>query len=270
MNETNRTIIVLVSGLWIMLMAIAIFFTWSANTDVIDGFFDAAQYLEDHNDDAGRLIVTLGALILAVLATLIIILELAPEDEEKELKVRQAGATTIVPAAALRERLEQALLALPDVTAARARVSTKDDGVAAELDVTVTPSANVAYVSQESTRVVVDAIQQDLGLPVKGVPVVRVAFGGSKTQSAASSAYQPAQPTPPPAPPEPSPPPIAPKPSDWLPGSPDVRRPDAPPITSEPPRDPPPTDSSPQSPSSPQDAKDSSTDSSPPGDRPQT
>ena len=197
MNETNRSIIVLVAGLWIMLMAIVIFLTWNSNADVIDGLFDAVDYLSDHNDDAGRLIVTLGALILAVLATLVIILELAPEDEEKELKIRQAGATTIVPAQALRERLEQALMALPDVTAARARVSTKDDGVAAELDVTVTPTANVAYVSQESTRVVVDAIQQDLGLPVKGVPSVRIAFGEAKAGTVVSSISQSPQPPPP-------------------------------------------------------------------------
>ena len=251
MNETNRSIIVLVAGLWIMLMAIVIFLTWSANTDVIDALFNTVEYLEDHNDDAGRLIITLGALILAVLATLVIILELAPEDEEKELKIRQAGATTIVPAEALRARLEEALTALPDVTAARARVSSKDDGVSAMLDVTVTPTANVGYVTQESTRVVVDAIQQDLGLPVKGVPTVRVSFGGPKVQPVASSATQPTPASQPTTPAEPS---------DWLPGTPDVRRP---------------SDSLPTSESSaesilPQDSSTTSTsDSGESGDRPQ-
>lgn len=259
MNETNRSIIVLVAGLWIMLMAIVIFLTWNSNTAVIDGIFDAVDYLDRNNDDVGRLIVTLGALIFAVLATLVIILELAPEDEEKELKIRQAGATTIVPAQALRERLEQALMALPDVTAARARVSTKDDGVAAELDVTVTPTANVANVSQDAARVVVDAIQQDLGLPVKGVPTVRIAFGDAKAGPVASSVSQTSQPPPPPvAPLEPSPPPSPPKPSDWLPGSPAARRPGDPLPTSEPP----------QEPSSSEDTSDSTTDSDPPGDRP--
>ncbi|MCH8815765.1 MAG: hypothetical protein IH957_11875 [Chloroflexi bacterium] len=261
MNETNRSIIVLVAGLWIMLMAILIFMTWSANTDVINGLFDAVEYFEDHNDDAGRLIVTLGALILAVLATLVIILELAPEDEEKELKIRQAGATTIVPAQALRARLEEALTALPDVTAARARVSSKDDGVAATLDVTVTPTANLGHVTQESTRVVVDAIQQDLGLPVKGVPTVRISFGGPKVQPVASSATQP-PPSPTPSPQTPTPPPVptsTPEPSDWLPGTPDVRRPGDPLPASEPSRE------EPQS----QDASESTSDSSESGDRPQ-
>lgn len=206
MYELNRSLIVLFCGVLIMLAAVVIFLTWSANTEVIDGLFDAVGYLEDHNDDPGRLIVTLGAMIIAVAALLVIILELAPEDEIRELKVRQAGATTIVPAQALRDRLEEALVALPDVTAARVKVNTRDEGIAASLDITVTPTANVAHVTQESARVVIDTIQEDLGLPLRGTPVVRVAFGGEKPAPVASSVSQPPQPA------EPSPPPQTPEP----------------------------------------------------------
>lgn len=193
MNETNRSVIVLFCGVLIMLMAVAIFLTWSANTDVIDAVFDVAEYMEDHNDDPGRLIVTLAALIIGVGALLVIVLELAPEDEQKELRVQQAGATTIVPAQALRERLEEALVGLPEISQARVRVRTKDQGIVAALDVTVTPTANVAHVTQESTRVVIDTIQEDLGLPVSGTPIVRVAFGGPKPEPVASSLSQPPQ-----------------------------------------------------------------------------
>lgn len=202
MNETNRSLIVLFCGIVVMLMAVLIFLTWSANTDVIDALFDAVEYLEDHNDDAGRLIVTLAALIVAVIALLVIVLELAPEDEQKELRVQQAGATTIVPAAALRERLDEALLVLPEITAARSRVKTKDQGIAVSLDLTVTPGANVGRVTQESGRVVVDTIQEDLGLPVKGTPLVRVSFGAGGPEPAASSVTQPPEAAEPPREPE--------------------------------------------------------------------
>lgn len=187
MNELNRSIIVLFCGIVFMLMAIVVFLTWSANTEVIDALFDAVEYLDDNNDEVGRLIVTLGAMIIAVAALLIIILELAPEDEVKELKVRQAGSTTIVPAQALRDRLEEALLLLPDVTAADVIVRTKDEGIAAELDLTIRRDANVAHVTQESTRVVIDAVQEDLGLPVRGTPLVRVAFDESTPAPVTSS-----------------------------------------------------------------------------------
>jgi hypothetical protein len=182
MNETNRLIITLLAAAVIVLMAVLIFLAWAAPDDVIDSAGDFAEFLEDNNTNAGKLIVTLAALATAVLALLVIIVELAPEDEPKDLRVEQAGATTIVPADALRMRLEEALLSLPEVTAARSRVSSHSKGIAVALELTLTPEANVAHVTQEAARVVVDTVQTDLGLPVAGVPTVKVAFGGSKAR----------------------------------------------------------------------------------------
>ncbi len=190
-NNANRTLIVTVCASMIVLMALLIFLTWRASADVIDNIGDLSEYLADHNDDAGKLIVTLSALIVIVLALLLIIVELAPEDEEKELRVKQAGATTIVPAAALRQRIEEALLAQPDITAAKAKVNTRDNGIATSLDLKLVPGANISQVTEDSTRVVNDTIQRDLGLAVAGVPTVRVAFGDPKTAPVASSVVQP-------------------------------------------------------------------------------
>jgi hypothetical protein len=162
---------------------------------VIDRLGDFVEYLDAHNDDAGKLIVTLSALVTVVLALLIIIVEVAPEDEERELRVEQAGATTIVPAAALRQRLEEALTGIPEVTAAKAKVSTKDKGIVAALDVTLRPNANVAAVTQEAARVVVDTVQTDLGLPVVGLPTVKISFA-SGAHAIASSVSQAPEPPP--------------------------------------------------------------------------
>jgi len=205
MNETNRYLIVLVAGLCIIAMAVVIFITWAAPDDAIDNLFDFVEFLEDNNDATGQLIVTLTALAIAVFALFMIIVEMAPEDEPQELHVEQAGATTIVPADALRLRLEEALLSLPDVTAARTRVWSRPKGIAASLELTVPPDANVANVTQEATRVVVDAVQTDLGLPVAGIPSVKVAFGGHRApvQVAPPPPTSPAEPAPtPPSAPE--------------------------------------------------------------------
>lgn len=196
MNETNRTAIVLFAALVVIVMAVIIFLTWAADDRVVDRLGDMVEYMDAHRDNAGRLIVTLAALIVAVLALLVIILELAPEEEEKELRVEQAGATTIVPAQALRLRLQEALLGLPPVSAARARVTTRDKGIAAILDLTVTPGTNVGALTQDAIRTVVDAVQTDLGLPVSGVPVVRVTFGPPTPEPAASSIAQAPRETP--------------------------------------------------------------------------
>ena len=182
MNETNRTAITIAAGVLIVLMAVIIFLTWTADDKVIDALGDFVEYLQANvqDDTAGRLIVTLGALALVAVGLLVIVLELAPEDEERELRVEQAGSTTIVPALALKTRLEEALMALPEVTAARAKVYTREKGIASDLDITITPEANIASVTREASRVVVDTVQTELGLPVAGLPTVRIVFGGAK------------------------------------------------------------------------------------------
>ena len=204
MNETNRTAIILLAALWIVAMAVLIFITWTAHAETVDRLGDLVEYLESHREEAGsRLVMTLGALVLIVLALLVIVVELAPDEEEREIRVEQAGATTIIPAEPLRMRLEEALTAMDQVSSARARVYSREKGVGLKLDLTITPDANVAVVTQEASRVVVETLQADLGLPVSGPPSVRIAFGPAKARTAASSVVRPPEPPPPPQPPAP-------------------------------------------------------------------
>ncbi len=190
-NDANRTIIVLFAALSIVVLAVVIFLSWAAPGDVIEALGDVVQEMDENNDSAGKLIVTLGALALAVLALLLIVLELAPEDEEKELRVEQAGSTTIVPAQQLRIRIEESLNALSEVTGATAKVWTREKGIASSLDVSVLAGTNFGTITQDCSRVVVDTIQTELGLPVAGLPTVRVTIGGVKTQPVASSVARP-------------------------------------------------------------------------------
>lgn len=184
MNDANRMLIVFFASAAIVAMAVLIFVTWTAPQETIDRVGDLAEFLADNNTDAGKAIVTLAALAVGIVALLFIIIELAPEDEIKELRIEQAGATTIVPAEALRMRLNEALLMLPGVTGGRTKVWSRDKGIAASADLVVTPQTNIAYVTQEAARVVVDTVQTDLGLPVVGVPSVRIAFGPARQDGA--------------------------------------------------------------------------------------
>jgi hypothetical protein len=200
MNDMNRYVIVIVSAMWIVIAAVVIFVTWAAPDEGVDRIGDFAEFFADNNTTSGQLVVTLGALATAVFALLWIVIELAPDDEVKELRIEQAGATTIIPADALRLRLEEALLDVPGVTAARSRVRPRDKGVAVGVDLTVTQSANVGDVTHTAVRTIVDTMHDDLGLPVSGTPEVKIAFGGSRTpgDSAAPRSFE--RPAPEPAP----------------------------------------------------------------------
>jgi len=197
MNETNRALLVLLASFWLVAMAAIIFLAWAAPDRTILRLEDFVQFLDDNNTTSGRLIVSLGAAATAVLALLLIVLEFGPEDEPKELRVEQAGAMTIIPSDALRARLEEALLTLPDVTAARTRVRTKDQAIAVEVGLTVTRSASPGDLTQRAVRVVVDTVHSDLGLPVAGMPKVKFGFADDTKREApvaaslSSSSIQP-------------------------------------------------------------------------------
>ncbi|OFW63021.1 MAG: hypothetical protein A2Y74_03420 [Actinobacteria bacterium RBG_13_63_9] len=204
MNETNRTAIVFLAALWIVLMAVVIFAAWAADVETVERLQDFVSYLDDHRDNASRLILTLGALVLIVLSLLVIIVELAPEEEERQIRVEHAGATTIVPAEPLRLRLEEALTAVAQITAARVRVFSQNKGIGMKLDLTVTPDTNIAAVREEASRVVTETLKADLGLPVSAPRTVRIAFGPRPAgEPVASSVAQP------PIPPQPEPPPAS-------------------------------------------------------------
>ena len=202
MNEMNRYLVVLGASALIVATAVVVFLTWAAPTESVDALADVVQFLDDNDGTAGRVVITLAALALAVLALLWIVVELAPDDEVKELRIEQAGATTIVPADALRLRLEESLLGLAGVTAARSRVWPRDKGVAVGLELTVVQTANGGDITQQAVRAVVDTLREDLGLPVSGTPDVRIAFGGSRSGDHADATI-----ISPPAPPEPPEPP---------------------------------------------------------------
>lgn len=191
MDSSNRLFIVFCACAWIVAMAVIIFLTWAAPDRTISRLGDFVQFLSDNNRDAGKLVVTLAALSAGIIGLLVIVVEVAPDAEPKELRVEQAGATLIIPADALRLRLEEALLMLPDVTAARTHVWTRDKGIATSMELTVPPGVNLASVTREAVRVVVEVIQADLGLPVSGVPPVKIAFGGSRSPVVPAPAFAP-------------------------------------------------------------------------------
>lgn len=176
MNEINRSALIGLAALVIILMGVVIFVAWAADTEAIGRLQDFVQFLDDHTDNASKLILSLGALVLIVLALLVIIAEVAPESEGGEIRIQREGATTIVPAQALQERLERAFLAQPYISAARAEVASRGQGILATVHLTVSADTNAAFATKEAARVVGETLADQLGLPVAGPPIVHLSY----------------------------------------------------------------------------------------------
>ena len=80
MDALNRAAVVGLAFAWVILMALVILLTWGADSETIDRLGDLVSYLNDHTDNASKLILTLGAAALIVLSLTIIVAELVPAE----------------------------------------------------------------------------------------------------------------------------------------------------------------------------------------------
>ena len=190
MDAFNRAAIVGLAFAWVILMALVILLAWGADSETIDRLGDLVSYLNDHTDNASKLILTLGAAALIVLSLTVIVAELVPaEPAAAQVRLESVtGATAILPAEAITQRLELELRSLPQVQEAQAMVASRDRGLAVALNLTLAPDANVSSTTEEACRLAQETIEQKIGVALVGLPTVQIRFG-------------PATATPPPPPP---------------------------------------------------------------------
>ena len=178
MDAFNRAAIVGLAFAWVIFMALVILLTWGADSESIDRLGDLVSYLNDHTDNASKLILTLGAAALIVLSLIVIVAELVPAEPAAEVRLESVtGATAILPTDAITQRLEEELRSLPQVQEAQAMVATRDRGLAVGLRLTLTPDANVSSTTEEACRVAQDTIEQKIGVALVGLPTVQIRFG---------------------------------------------------------------------------------------------
>ena len=160
MNDINRVGVVLLASTVVILATVVILLAWTEYSGSVNMLGDLANYLSAHSANPAKLIITLSALTIAVVAILVIVIELSPSQGEKELIVKQGDTTTAIPDGTIRPRLETALLTLPAVTKANVNLSPQQNGITATLELTVLPKANVAAVSQEAISALAKILQE--------------------------------------------------------------------------------------------------------------
>lgn len=198
MDAFNRVLIVTVAAIWITLMAIVIFVIWAADTETIDRLSDLVRYLDDHTDNASKLILTLGASSLIVLCLIVIVAELAPAGPSADIHLEGVtGATAVLSTEDIIRRIEQEVTALPQIRESKASVSARDRGLAVALNLILDPDANVPEATEEACRVTQETIEQKIGVALVGLPTVRIGFSPPEEKPAPVSEGEQEAPRPP-------------------------------------------------------------------------
>jgi hypothetical protein len=194
----NRGIIVVLAAIWVTLMALVILVTWAADTETIGRLGDLVRYLDDHTDNASKLILTLGVSSLIVLCLIVIVAELAPTRPSADIRLEGVtGATAVLSTEDINQRIEQEVTALPQVKESKASVSARDRGLAVALNLILDPDASVPEATEEACRVTQETVEQKIGVALVGLPTVQIRFSLPKEEPAPASEGEQEAPRPP-------------------------------------------------------------------------
>lgn len=198
MDAFNRGFIVTLAAIWITLMALVILVTWAADAETIDRLGDLVRYLDDHTDNASKLILTLGVSSLIVLCLIVIVAELTPGGPSADIRLEGVtGATAVLSTEDINQRIEQEVTALPQIRESKASVTARDRGLAVALNLVLGPDANVPEATEEACRVAQETIEQKIGVALVGLPTVQIKFSPPEGEPAPVSESEQEQPRPP-------------------------------------------------------------------------
>ena len=197
MDLANRLVIVLGALLLMFAVALVILFTWAAAPDSVDRLFDFVEFLDDQTEDDGsRVILTLGALVVALLALVVVIAELTPP-QAGQVPVRdvQAG-DALLSTNAIAQRLQQELSAVSHVTQVKPTVTTRGKAVEVDLELHVDPDTNLALTSEEACRAVENLLGNQLSVEMARPPRLNIRYSELRLPQAATGTL-PFEPPPP-------------------------------------------------------------------------
>jgi heme/copper-type cytochrome/quinol oxidase subunit 1 len=173
---TNRIMALAFAFLWIFAIFIVILLVWSSPDESINRIRDLAGYLDDHNNTETQLVITFGGVILILVAVLLIIFELVPQ-ESKSLKIQQirSGGVEISTEEVIL-KLEDGLRALPQIEDAQATIVGRGKKAEVDLSLHVTPDANLTSTADAACQRVSDLLENQMGIALAKAPSAEVHY----------------------------------------------------------------------------------------------
>jgi hypothetical protein len=176
MDTANRLVIVIVALLLIFAMAVIILLTWAAAPETVEKLGDFVTYLDDHTDTGSRLLLTLGLLVLILLALTLIIAEVAPPQSSRVEILDVRGGTALLSTDDIAQRVQEEVEGVPHVLQAKATVQARGRGVEVEMELHVDPDCNLADTSDEACRVVQSVLSDKMSIALMRPPRVQVRY----------------------------------------------------------------------------------------------
>jgi hypothetical protein len=175
-NTFNR-IVVIVLGVLVVGAAIGLITaTWTIPNRSVNWLVDATQWLDDNDGDLEKALLTTVSAFAGLVALIVLLLELIPRRGPAVQVTDLASGSATLSAAAISQRIEEAVVKVPHVSEVRAEVKSRRKGVLVSLDLQVDPDANLATVTDEACQEAQEVLTERVHVQLLRPPSVRLHY----------------------------------------------------------------------------------------------
>jgi hypothetical protein len=176
LDQINRFVISLVALLVLFSALLMVLLAWGAPGNTIGRIEDFAGYLSDHNNDTGKLVLSLAALVVVLLMLTIMIIELTPSPTQR-MRIRnlKSGDATITTKQ-IAERIEDEVAATPHIASCKATVAARGGKAEVVLDLHVDAGADLAQTADEACRLAHTLVEERMGIALVERPRARLHY----------------------------------------------------------------------------------------------
>ncbi len=187
MTVFNRIVLIVLCLALITLAVAIVVLTWTIPNRTVNWLGDAVQWMDDNDGDLEKALLTTVSASVALLATIVLVIELIPRRGPGVKVSGLARGNATLSAAAIGQRIEEAVWQVPNVSEVRAAVTSKKNGVLVALDLQVDPEANLATVTDEVVQVAEDVLENKVHVALLKPPTVRLHYRELRLQGRGAS-----------------------------------------------------------------------------------
>ena len=175
-DQLSRFIIIVAALFIAFLAGVVVLLAWGDSPGAISRLEDFTGFLRDHDDNQGKLILTLASIVVVLLMLTVIVVELTPSPVEKMRvrDVKHGGAS--ITTKQIAERIEAEARQVEHVADCRATVAKRGPRVEVVLDLHVDADANLAATADDACRRAHQLVEQQLGIELAQPPRARMHY----------------------------------------------------------------------------------------------
>lgn len=175
-GQVNRFAIALVAMVVLFAALLVVALAWLEPDGSIARLQQGVDFLDNHRDRDGRIILTLISVVVILLILTVLIVQLAPTSSGRMPVRNMKSGSANITTAEIASAIDAGVATIAHVAACEASVTRRGKKVDVVLDLHVDPGADLAHTADEACRHAHVLVEQELGIELAAMPRARLHY----------------------------------------------------------------------------------------------